>query len=282
MTRTAIVSKRPPALVRRVIVAGAVALWYAASGLAANAQGGGGVGSRIEAVSTGTVRMAFAARAGVCGDGWSWYRARPGSGMSGTVFNYNNGARDVEPNCQLGPVRVVVVRDGGETREIRTYVGGRWKADTGNTDLGTVSSADAARWLIGVAERDSERSAGAALSAAILADSVDAVSALLRIATNETRPTGVRTAALGWLGEVAGDRVAAKLDSMTYEPGDREVRKQAIYAISRRPVDEAVPSLLRMAETLPDRELRKTAVFWLARTKDPRALAWITKVVEAR
>ncbi len=74
--------------------------------------------------------------------------------------------------------------------------------------------------------------------------------------------------------------MAARLDSITYEPGDREVRKQAIYAISRRAPEEAAPSLIKMAETLPDRELRRTAVFWLARVKDPRALEWIKKEVE--
>ena len=32
------------------------------------------LGSRIEAVRDGRVRMTFAARAGVCGNGKSWYR----------------------------------------------------------------------------------------------------------------------------------------------------------------------------------------------------------------
>jgi hypothetical protein len=203
--------------------------------------------------------------------------------MSGSFFNTNSSRdKDVEVTCTPGPVRLVVVREQGETREIRTYVGGRWKADTGVTDLGTVASADAARWLLGVAERGQERIASSALQAATLADSVDAAAVLLRIATDEKRPTGVRSSAMGWLGEVAGDRIASRLDSIAYEPGDRELRKQAIYALSRRPAEEAVPMLLKMAETLPDRELRKTAVFWLARTKDPRALAWITRAVGER
>ena len=60
----------------------------------------------------------------------------------------------------------------------------------------------------------------------------------------------------------------------------REVRKQAIFEMSRRPPEEAIPNLLRMSETLPDRELRKTAIFWLSRSKDPRALAWIAKAIE--
>lgn len=240
----------------------------------------GNIGSRIDGVQRGKVRMSFASRAGVCGDGMSWYRSRPGGGLTGTFYNSSGAGSDVEPTCQTGPVRVVVVREGGETREIRTYVGGRWKADTGVTDLGTVSSVDAGRWLLAHAERSTERTAGSALSAAGLADSVDATPTLIRIATDDARPAGVRSTALSWLGEVAGEKVSAKLDSIAYEPGDREVRKSAIYAVSRRPADESVPSLLKMAETLPDRELRRTAIFWLARMKDPRAFAWIKREVE--
>ena len=286
MTRAAIVPT-PRMGIRSAIAAGAVAALLAAPVRGADAQGGN-VGSRIDAVQNGKVRLVYTPRAGVCGDGMSWYRINTGSGstsyMSGSFFNTNsNRDKDVEITCQPGPVRLVVVREQGETREIRTYVGGRWKADTGVTDLGTVPSADAARWLLSVAERGQERIANSAMQAATLADSVDAVaSVLLRIATDERRPSGVRSSAMGWLGEVAGDRIAARLDSIAYEPGDRELRKQAIYALSRRPVEEAVPMLLKMAETLPDRELRKTAVFWLARTKDPRALAWITRAVGER
>jgi len=286
MTRAAIAPAAPLRGLRSVIAAGVVAVLLAAPARGADAQGGGRVGARIDAVQNGKVRLVYTPRAGVCGDGMSWYRLNTGSGstsyMSGSFFNTNSiRDKDVEVTCQPGPVRLVVVRELGETRQIRTYVGGRWKADTGITDLGTVSSTDAARWLLSVAERGDERVASSALSAATLADSVDAGAILLRIATDEKRPTGVRSSAMGWLGEVAGDKVAARLDSIAYEPGDRELRKQAIHALSRRPADEAVPLLLRMAESLPDRELRKTAVFWLARTKDPRALAWITRAVGA-
>lgn len=269
--------------IRLGLAAGAVVALLAAPVRGADAQDGstGNVGARVDALQTGTIRMVYAPRAGVCGDGMSWYRIRAGSTsyMSGTFYN-SNGGRDVEATCTPGPVRVVVVRENGETRQIRTYVGGRWRADTGITDLGTVSGPDAARWLLRVAEQGNERIAGSALQAATLADSVDAGTALLRIVTDATRPSGVRSSAMHWLGEVAGDKVSARLDSIAYEPGDRELRAQAIMALSRRPAAEAVPNLLKMVESLPDRELRRTAVQALANTKDPRAIAWITRAVE--
>jgi HEAT repeat protein len=232
--------------------------------------------SRIDAVKSGRVRVTFAARDGVCGNGMSWFRTKGGSEMSGTVINGNwSGSRDVVATCERGPVRVVFVRDTGATVEIRTYVGGTWKADTGITDLGAIGAREAALYLLRVAESGPDKPARAAISAATLADSIDAGSTLLRIAKDEKRPADVRSAALNWLADVVGDKVSALLDSLAYEPGDREVRKQAIFAMSRRPVEEAVPALLKMAESLPDRELRKTAVFWLARIKDPRAIQWI-------
>ncbi len=234
--------------------------------------------ARIEGVRTGTVRLAFAARSGVCGNGNGWSHIR--SGGAGTTYVNWTVSRDVEYACDAGPVRLVVVRANGITTELRTNVGGRWRADTGVTDIGVVSAADAGRWLLSVAERGEEKPARDALHALTIADSVDAWPAFLRIAQTESRPREVRSQAVFWLGEYASDKATASLDSIAYEAGDREVRKQAIFALSRRPAEEAVPNLLRMAETLPDRELRKTAIFWLSRSNDPRALAWITRTLE--
>lgn len=236
-----------------------------------------GVGDRIAAVRTGTVRMTFAAREGVCGDGMNWFRLKH-SGYSGSFTNGNfSGTRDVEVTCNRGPVRLVIVRDGGETTQLRTYVGGTWKTDTGYTDIGNVSAPDIGAWLLALAETGGAKPARSAITAATLTDSLDPSPALLRIVKNDDRPSDVRSSALNWLGEVVGDRVAMTLDSIAYEAGDREMRKQAIYAISRRPADEAIPALLKMAETLPDRELRRTAVQWLVRSKDPRAVQWLER-----
>lgn len=235
------------------------------------------LGSRIEAVRDGRVRMTFAARSGVCGNGNSWYRSRNG-GRSGQ-FNGMWGGNDVENSCEPGPVRVVVVREAGDTQEIRTYVGGRWRADTGITDLGAVSAVTAGAWLLQQAERAADRPARGALTAATLADSVDAATTLLRIAKDDSRSQDVKSNAVHWLGEVVGDRMSSTLDSIAYEPGDRELRRTAINTISRRPAEEAVPALIKMAESLPDKELRRTAVQALARIKDARAMAWIERKV---
>jgi HEAT repeat protein len=67
--------------------------------------------------------------------------------------------------------------------------------------------------------------------------------------------------------------VAPALDSIAADPrGDREIRKQAVFALSQRERNEGVPALIRVARTNPDPELRKTALFWLGQSEDPRAL----------
>ncbi len=253
----------------------AIALGFGAPVSTACAQStAAALATRIDAVRNGRVRLTFATRPGVCGNGNGWSRTRPGN------TNESWGSRDIEVSCEAGPARVVVVRIDGETTEIRTGVGGRWRADTGVTDLGNISAKVAGQWLLQAAEFGADKPAREAISAIMLTDSLDGAQILLRIVRNEKRSSDVRTQAMFWLGEAAGDRATATLDSVAYEAGDREVRKQAIYAMSRRPPEEAVPNLLRMSETLPDRELRRTAIFWLSRSKDPRALAWIAKAIE--
>lgn len=260
-------------MIGRRIAPALLGLGVCAAGV--GAQPTGRLESQIDRVRSGTVRVAFTARPGVCGNGMSWFRNRGGS-LSGTVINGNwSGGRDVDATCDGGPVRLVIVRTAGETTDMRMYVGGTWRADTGVTDLGRVSAANAGAYLFRMAETGPSKAARTAITAATVADSLDASPTLLRIAKDDARPSEVRASALNWLGEIVGDKVAMSLDSLAYEPGDREVRKQAIFAIARRPADEAVPALLKMVETLPDRELRKTAVFWLAQSKDPRAVRWM-------
>lgn len=233
---------------------------------------------RVIAVRTGTVRFTMAAGTGVCGNGTSWYRSVDGrSGNFNGMWNGPLDNRDVETVCEHGPVRVVAVREAGDITALRVYVGGRWKADTGITDLGAISARDAGRWLLQLAEHGPDRVASRALQAVMLTDSLDAVPTLLRIARSDSRSPGVRANAMNRLAELAGERVSATLDSVAYEPGDREVRTSAIMAIARRPKAEAVPALMKLAETLPDRELRRTAVRALAQTREPEALAWIER-----
>ena len=144
-------SSRPRVAAMPRVCVSALVVLLTVGGTATSANAQRGLASRIEAVKSGRVRLTFAAREGVCGNGMSWFRTRNGS-YTGS-FNGNwSGSRDVEATCDRGPVRLVLVRVDGETTELRTYVGGRWKADTGITDLGNVSAPEAGAWLLQLAE----------------------------------------------------------------------------------------------------------------------------------
>ena len=219
------------------------------------------VASRINAISSGTVRLAFPARPGVCGDG------------DHNISFHRAGDRDEwEGNCQSGPVRVALDRSGGRTVALRAYVGGNWRG-TNAVDLGLVPAAEASAWLLGLAERN-EPASEEAIFPATIGEGVTAWPALLRVARNQEVQKKVRRSAIFWLGQAAGEAATAGLDSITQDQRqDQEVREAAIFALSQRPKDEGVPALIRVAKSNRDPELRKKALFLLGQREDPAALA---------
>jgi len=212
---------------------------------------------RISRIASGRVHLSYSARPGTCErDGFS-------------------GAPDAdwEEDCERRPVRASLeIRDHRVTR-VRAHVGGRWKAPNSAVDLGTVRPQDAATYFLALAQQP-DGPGGDALLAATLADSAVIWPELLKLARSPTLPLATRRSALFWLSQAAGQAVAPALDSIVTDPrGQREVRKQAVFALSHRPPDEAVPALIRIARANPDPEIRRTALFWLGQSEDPRALA---------
>lgn len=227
---------------------------------------------RIASAPDGAVRMEFAAREDVCGDGRS-IRVRSSSD------------RYWESVCEDGPVRVRMhVRDG-RVRELDSYVGGRWRsAREPVTDLGAVGAPQAAEFLISLAATSEGRVAKAAVLPAVLADTATVWPALLRIARDGSRPRDVRKAAVFWVGQAAADRATEGLGGLVGDEGvDVEVREHAVFALSERPDDEAVPALIEIARGSESPRLRRRALFWLAQFgDDPRALGLFEEILTAR
>ena len=113
------------------------------------------------------------------------------------------------------------------------------------------------------------------MTAATLADSVVVWPQLLRMARNTRLREETRRQAVFWLGQAAGrgGGARARLHRAARRPGDIEIRKQAVFALSQRPAEEGVPALIRVARTNRQPELRKTALFWLGQSEDPRAIS---------
>jgi HEAT repeats len=216
--------------------------------------------ARLKTLSpNGTVRLNFAARPGVCGDG-------------SNNINTRQASEEWEPNCDDQPVRVSLQLRDRTVVAVRTYVGGRWRAGGSARDLGTVRPQDAAAFFLQLAS-EPRSLRGDPVLPATLADSVTIWPSLLRLARNPQMPEDRRRTAIFWLGQEAGAAATSALDSVvTHDDTSRELRKQAVFALSQRPADEGVPALIRIARTNRDPELRRTALFWLGQSEDPRAL----------
>jgi hypothetical protein len=230
------------------------------------------VAQRVARAPDGVVRMTYAARPGVCGNG----------------SNINTSTREDrdaqwETDCEHGPVRLVFTKSGDSVSHVQVRVGSRWRADAPPaTDLGTVPAAEAATFLLDVARRGT-KSGDEAILAAQLADSIEIWPRLLDIAKNKEIPAATRRRALFWLGQAAGDQVAEAMGNIANDAReDRDVRLAAVFGLRRRPADDAIPALIRSSDSDRDPEVRRQAMFWLSQSKDPRAVAWFEKVLTGR
>lgn len=214
---------------------------------------------RVDRVADGTVRLSYAARPGVCGNGRN-------------ISTSHGGRHDEwQAECEAGPVRLVIERQGGRTTDLRAYVGGRWRG-TADADLGQVPAREAGQWLLAIAETGGPASEDAVFPAT-LADSMEAWPGLLRIARNGKVAQKTRKSAVFWLGQAAADAATRGLDSLAEDDQeDREVREAAIFALSQRPRDEGIPVLIRIARSSRDPKLRRSALFWLGQSDDPAAI----------
>ena len=225
--------------------------------------------SRVSRVDDGLVRFSYASRPDVCGDGVNSIRFGDGQ----RIIHDRDDDDDNCP-CDFGPVRVTLtIRDGSVTR-LRTSVGSRTRpAPADLVDLGTVSTREAAAYLLDVARKSSGNAGGEAIFAVTIADSVEPWPDLLRLARDNDVRRDTRKSAVFWLGQAAGEAATKDLAELAEdERGDQDVRESAIFALSQLRDDQGIPALIRIARTNRDPELRKKAMFWLGQSDDPRAL----------
>lgn len=228
------------------------------------------VAQLVRRVNTGTLRLEFRARPGVCGSGHS---------MS---FNWSDRSRrngEWESECEPGPVRVAMDLTDGAPTALRFYVGGKWGAAGTATNAGVVSASDAAAWFVRLAETGTGKVAREAITVSTLADSATVWPALLRMAKDANRERELRKSAVFWLGQAASDATATLNGLAEDETGDIEVRKQAVFALSQRPNGEGVSALLTIARSRLDARVRRQAIFWLGESGDPRAVAYFEQVL---
>ena len=90
----------------------------------------------------------------------------------------------------------------------------------------------------------------------------------------------IRGESLFWLSQEAGKKAAGVIASAIEDDPNTDVKKKAVFSLSQLPEDEGVPLLIEQAKKNANPVVRKEAMFWLGQSNDPRALDYITSVLE--
>jgi HEAT repeat protein len=237
---------------------------------AAHPGGAQSLAERVAAAGEGEVRMSYATRANVCGDGRNTVGVGDSFMMSSSTESYGRWS---SRSCVPGPARVAlqVGRDGVES--IRTSVGGSWGSSSGRVvDLGVVPSAAAASYFLDLAEKLDARSVRNTLLPAVIADSADINPRLLSIAQQKSLSSETRRRAVSWLGLLGDASLVRPLTELAKASDDerRSVGEAALFALSRLPDGAGIPSLIDLARGAPSSRTRGQAVFWLGQSDDTR------------
>lgn len=221
-------------------------------------------------VREGKVRLSYATRPEVCGNGRN--------------INVVRSTDDWEIDCQHGPARLVLEWRAGTLVNARAYVGGRWReAGAGVVDLGEVPPAEAANYLLDLASHVPGNVGKELVFPATLADGVEIWPRMADMARDQSLPRETRKSAIFWMGQAAGDRAARTLgDLVEGSEADVDVQEQAVFALSQLRDGGGVDALLEIARSHRNARVRKTAMFWLAQSNDPRAVTLFEELLRAR
>jgi HEAT repeats len=148
-----------------------------------------------------------------------------------------------------------------------------------------ISPAQSAAWLtaqIKSADTAAQRSpkiVDSALRALIWHPDDDPINTVVALAREDRRPY-VRSQALFWLSQRAGQQAVGAIRSAVDNDPETEVKRKAVFALSQLPKDEGVPMLIEIARNNRNREVRRQAMFWLGQSKDPRAISFFEEVLK--
>lgn len=209
----------------------------------------------LNRIEDGFVRMSFAAREGVCGNG-------------GGITTWRTNDAHWEPDCEPGPVRVVIERRAGDVEDIDTHVGGRWREHADVIDLGEVPAQEAAEYLISLARHPDEDVAKDAVGAAALADVPRLWTDMMAMARDESFGLAVRKTALFWSGHLGDESVVGMLVGFIRADVHPDLRESAVFALSQQGSESAASALQDIAEDSGEvSTLRERAIFWLGQRR---------------
>lgn len=235
---------------------------------------------RVRAVGTGVAELHYAARPGVCGDGrrsfsigsrfhmGEWY----GSDVSGRM------------SCLPGPARVRLRVERGTITDVSVAVGPEVAHEERATELGAVTSPEAATFFLALADSSATNVGRKAITAAVLADSASVWPRLLAIAADTSGVArSTRHDALFWVGRFAAAKLSGHAEDLAAMDDDGDdgddARSAAVFALSQLRGRQGVEPLLQVARTNRDPVVRKKALFWLGESGDPRAVELFREIL---
>ncbi len=262
--------------------------------LTAEAQGS--LATRIAQAPDGVVRLEYDTRDGACGDGRDIVGFK--RALFGSSFQSYGGWNNVR--CVAGPLRVTLTIADRRPESVRTQIGGVWPAAAGRvTDLGTVSSREAAAYFFALVPRlERNGRKGRMLLPAVLAADAPAVPELLALARDTARTDDTRRQAVQWVGLLGDAGVVPALvgvarggtaggsdipdhesDGAIDKRGKKGLAGAALAALSTLDDGAGIPALIDLART-GSVSVRHSAVFWLGQSGDTRALRTLHTVIE--
>lgn len=251
------------------------------------------IAQRVERAPDGVVHLQFAGRAGVCGDG----RDMVGYRKALFASNFQSFGSSTASRCAPGPVRASLSVSGGRVTHMQTFVGGSWaRTNARVTDLGTVSSAEAASYFFALIPQIEGRvKKERFLLPAVLADDAATVHRLIALARDGARASDTRRQAIQWIGLLGDSSAVSTLVSFARQggdaprgehinddddaPGKKGLATAAIAALSFLETGVGIPALIDLART-GGSAVRHSAVFWLGQSGDPRAFNALHAVIE--
>ena len=115
---------------------------------ALGAQAGSSIARRIAAAPDGEVRLTYATRSNVCGDGRDGVSIGRSMYFATNIESYGGWSN---MRCERGPARVTLTVEGHQVVGVRTRVAGTWSAGSRDvTDLGAVPAAEAAAYFLSI------------------------------------------------------------------------------------------------------------------------------------
>jgi hypothetical protein len=213
---------------------------------------------------------------------WVAYRIRIAGGRR-SMDCFDRGHIALEPASELS---ILARFEGTAVVRLRTATPD-CEIDAGGlpvTWLDGVKADESAAWLTSLVtsapstgERY-DRVARGALIALAMHEGAVAARSLVAIARGH-EIAKMRSDALFWLAQRAGDQAVSTIAEAIDRDPDTEVKKKAVFALSQLPKDDGVPRLIDVARNNRNAVVRKQAMFWLGQSNDPRALKFFEDVL---